>query len=391
MFEKRRTFERKCLKKIKRAIIGSFYLLPIKKNKIVFQNFLGKGYGCNPKYIAEEIITENLPYELVWLCNDLQSEFPPYVRKVRYGSLRAYYELATAKIWVDNVRNGLRVRKKKGQYYIQTWHAPFGVKCVEKDAENLLPVDYVKTAKIDGSITDVLLANSYLQEQQYKRAFWISKHTQILRCGLPRNDFLVNNANDKKIKDDLREKYGFSKESYIILYAPTFRDDGSMKGYQLDFHKILNAFRKKMHKECDLIIRLHPNVQNQSDFVRYEEHIHNGSLYSDIQELSLLSDCVISDYSTSVFDFAMMDKPVFICALDLEEYEQKRGLLKEFYEFPFPHSYNNEELITQITNFDREKYYERAKNYFLSNPIYDKGKSAQELVKWMIEKIDNNL
>lgn len=379
---------RDILQEIKRQIIWNLSFLPIKKKKIVFQNFLGKGYGCNPKYIAEEIIKQNLPYELVWLCNDLESEFPKGIRKVKYGSFRAYYELATAKVWIDNVRNGLRVRKKKKQYYIQTWHGPLGAKCLEKEAENLLSADYVKASKIDGSITDVILANSYLQELQFKRAFWLSKDTQIFKCGLPRNDFLVNNIKNIELKNTLREKYGFSLKSYIILYAPTFRDDASTKGYQLDFNKILESFCDTRQEECDLIIRLHPNVQKQSSFIQYGEHIHNGTFYSDIQELSLLSDCIISDYSSSIFDFAIMNKPVFICTLDLEEYEQKRGLLREFYELPFPRSNSNEELISQITTFNLEDYSNKIKDYFLENPLYDIGEAAAVVVKSIIKKIE---
>ena len=91
--------------------------LPLKINpkKIVFDNFLGKGYGCNPKYIAEELIKQNVDCEMVWLVSDLNSEMPSKIRKVKYGSLKAYYELATAKVWIDNVRNYKGVEKKKDQ------------------------------------------------------------------------------------------------------------------------------------------------------------------------------------------------------------------------------------------------------------------------------------
>lgn len=373
--------------KVKKLLIIILSTLPVKKNKIVFQNFLGKGYGCNPKYIAEAIINNNEEYDLVWLCNDLESEIPSSIRRVRYGSLRSYYELATAKIWIDNVRNGLRVRKKQGQYYLQTWHGPFGFKCVEKDAEKLLSSEYVKSAKKDGKIINAILTNSSLQEEQYKRAFWLSEETEILRFGLPRNDFLVNNANNRQLKLDLRQKYGFSNNNYIILYAPTFRDDGSVKGYKLNFIKILEAFQQKFNKRCNLIIRLHPNVQQQKDLIDYGENIFDGSLYPDMQELAIISDCIISDYSTTLFDFSILNKPAFICALDLEEYAQKRGLLKEFYEFPFPHSYTNEDLINQIMDFDDNEYQRKITDYFSKNPVYDKGIAAHYVVEWIREKV----
>ena len=108
---------------------------PIVKNKIVFSNYFGKSYGCNPKYIADEIIRQNLPYELVWLVKNPEehiNEFPKEIRLVRYLSPESYKELASAKIWVDNTRKkpyweqGLI--KKKDQVYIQTWHGSLGIK-----------------------------------------------------------------------------------------------------------------------------------------------------------------------------------------------------------------------------------------------------------------------
>ena len=119
-------------KEIKLIFAKIFYLdiFKIQNNKIVFDNFLGKGYGCNPKYIAEEIIKEQLDYELVWPVKDIKSEMPQQIRKVKYGSIRALYELATAKVWIDNVRNYKGIDKKEQQFYIQKWHWSIGLKKV---------------------------------------------------------------------------------------------------------------------------------------------------------------------------------------------------------------------------------------------------------------------
>ncbi|MBR3051569.1 MAG: glycosyltransferase, partial [Selenomonadaceae bacterium] len=124
-------------------MMSIFNRMELSAKKIVFVNFLGRGYGCNPKYIAEEILRQNLPYDMVWLVNDLNESMPEKIRKVSYGSLDSIYELATAKVIVSNVKNLLPYpNKKRGQFFIMTWHAWQGLKYIEKDAEEKLSPTY---------------------------------------------------------------------------------------------------------------------------------------------------------------------------------------------------------------------------------------------------------
>jgi CDP-glycerol glycerophosphotransferase len=110
-----------------------FRIFPIHKNKIFIQNFNGKGYGDNPKYIVEEILRRRFDYVLVWAVRPKFSHnFPQAVKTVPYKRIRAIYEEVTAKIWIDNCRKQLYVRKRKGQYYIQTWHGTVNLKKLKK-------------------------------------------------------------------------------------------------------------------------------------------------------------------------------------------------------------------------------------------------------------------
>ena len=100
-----------------------FYQYPIQKGKILFTNFSGKGYGCNPKYICEELLNRKLDFvECVWGVDNIEEKFRKEIRTVPYGTYAYYYELATAQIWVDNQHKDFFSRKRQGQYYIQTWH-----------------------------------------------------------------------------------------------------------------------------------------------------------------------------------------------------------------------------------------------------------------------------
>ena len=120
------------LKRIKRSLCGLrddclFHLYrnlfrhaSLQSNKIIFNNFNGRGYGDNPKYIAEELLRREMPYDLVWVVNRKQDPtVPKAIRTVRAGSWREAYEYATAKVIVNNVKSRLPFHKKKEQYYIQ--------------------------------------------------------------------------------------------------------------------------------------------------------------------------------------------------------------------------------------------------------------------------------
>lgn len=385
---KRRFFK----KFIQRPFSTFVYFFPIKENRIVFDNFGGKGYGDNPKYIADELIRSEKGYEMIWLVDNLSSyEFPIEIRAVKIDSFLGLYMRATAKVWIDNVRHLHPVKKKENQIYLQTWHAPFGPKRAEADAENELGEEYVREAKYDGQIADGIISNSKLLDNQFKRAFWLSDHVEILSYGLPRNDFLARQIGNSSKCDYLRKKFGFEKDGFYILYGPTFRDNYSLEGYKLEYEKIAKEFSAKVNKKVRIVVRLHPNVCNQSNFINYGDDILNGTLYPDMQELLLACDALISDYSSCVFDFAILKKPVFICALDIKEYEKTRGLLPEFYNFPFPMATSNEEMIKNIKNYDQDIYFADVNRYFEKYPLYDDGNASRRVVGWLEEKLNKKV
>lgn len=375
----------------KHIYVSLLRILPIKKEKIVFCNFSGRGYGDNPKYIAEEIHKRNLNIDMVWLCADKETIFPPYIRFVKMWSLRHYYELATAGAIVSNVRIDLGVEKRKKQTYLQTWHGPFGSKRIEGEALDILKKEYIVSAIHDGAITDAIISNSQLLDELYKRAFWLNSHSEILRIGLPRNDFLVNNADNIELITTIRAKFNIPANAYMVLYAPTFRDDYTTDGYKLNFEEIREAFENRFCRPCWMLIRLHPNARKQVEQMKFTSKIINVTSYPDIQELSIASDAVISDYSSTVFDFSIIKKPAFICALDLQHYVETRGLVDEFYHYPFPFSESSEELIKQIYDFDEIEYQKKIEAYFGKKPMYDTGNASQKAVDWLVNKMKEKL
>ena len=127
---------------INRFIFNLFFAwLPVDENKIVVNNQTGNSYGCNPKYIIEELIKQNCKFKIVWLTNPEvdKNDFDKSIKLVKFKSLRALFELATAKIWIDNNRKSYHLRKglrkKENQIYIQTWHGSLGIKRIDMDVK----------------------------------------------------------------------------------------------------------------------------------------------------------------------------------------------------------------------------------------------------------------
>ncbi len=363
-----------------KKVFAKIFLLKIFKinnRKIVFDNFLGKGYGCNPKYIAEEIIKEKLDYDMVWLVKDKKEDIPKKIRKVKYGSIRALYELATAKVWIDNVRNSKGINKKKEQFYIQTWHGAIGLKAVEKEVEDTLSMEYVKEAKYDGSITNLLITNNKDQEEYMKKNFWYSG--EIAYIGTPRNDIIYQTTSD--IKDKVYQYFKIPTYKKIVLYAPTFRKETDMEVYKFNYMKCCEVLRDKFGQEFVMLIRLHPNISNYSNEFKYNASIINATSYPDMQELLASASIIITDYSSVSFEVGLVKKPVFLLAKDLKEYtENDRKLLYHFDEIPFLIAESENELYKNIEEFSKEEYDNRVEQFHKKIGLIHNSNSAKDIV-----------
>lgn len=364
------------LKQIKTySLVIAFHPLKLKK-KVVFICFGGKGYGCNPKYIAEEMLGQDTQYDLVWLLIDTNVVVPDRIRKVQYDSWHALYELATAKVIVINTKVDMRIIKKKGQYVIQTWHGAYRTKLVEKFAEDKLPKRYIRQSKRNSKQTDLFVSNSKILSQEYRDAFWCE--CEILECGLPRCDVLFHW--DPKIPSIIRERFGIPENGKIVLYAPTFRDNGSTEAYNLDYQSILDAL-KHTGDEWYLLIRMHPNVRELQSMFTYSEHVLNATYYPDMQELLVASNILITDYSSSIYDFAVLRKPSYLYAPDVEEYRAMRGLKEQFFHLPFARSTTNEELVRQLAEYTQEYGVKVAQDFLDFYGSVDKGDAAKMVVE----------
>lgn len=360
--------------------------LTIQPNKLVFDNYNGSGYGCNGKYITEELLKRCPELDIVWTVRDVsqhRNEFPAKIRLVEYLSDEAMYEYATAALWVCNIHlvpylfRGLR--KKEGQYYIQTWHGSLGIKKIENDSPLIRRAEnWLKMAELNSSYTDYWISNSSFETEVYKRAFWHVR--QVVEYGHPRNDILF--AERSKISRMVRKRLSLSEEIKTVLYVPTYRENSANQNFDLNFRRVTEALTRKYGGEWKLLIRMHPrNREKPVEHDLNRTQVTDVSHYSDIQELMVLADVMITDYSSAVFDFMLTGKPAFIYAADETDYDTERGLYYPLSATPFPVAENNTQLEQNILNFDREKYARDVAAFLEEKGSVDDGKAAERTVR----------
>lgn len=366
-------------------IYMTFRIIPLERKKIFCMNFNGKGYGDNPKYIIDEIIKNKYKYKIVWgIQNRSINNFPKEVITAKMYSFKWFYHLCTSKIWINNCRFPSFVIKRKKQFYIQTWHGGLGLKKIEKEAIDTLSEDYVKDAKNDSKMIDLVLSNSTYRTNIYKNYFWYNGN--ILECGLPRNDIFFNKKEIYNYKNKISKMYNFDKRYNIILYAPTFRTY-DFNYFLIDFEKIISELERQSNEKYIVLIKLHPNL-SKINYKYSSKRIINVSDYPDIYELLTITDLLISDYSSVIFDFIYMKKPIYLYAPDHKKYVENRGLKFIYEDLPFSISYETSELVKNISKNDYKNHLNKLSVFLNKIKLYDNGNASKEVVK-IINSINN--
>ncbi len=363
-----------------------FRLFPIRKNRIVLMNVWG--FGDNVKYVTEELIRRRKPYELIFICNRPDEVTRSGLIKVKKtNTLSAIYFLATAKVWVECNRKEGYIKKRKNQYYIQLWHGGFALKKIEGDCRDYLGETYIKRAKKDSSMTDLYVSNSTYCTRLYRRAFWFSG--EIAEWGSPRMDLLLS-INKEKLKNHIKSSLGIEKTKKLVLYAPTYRSSEDLSVYRLDYDVLCMELSKRFGGEFAAIERLHPLVREQSARLKKQERYIDASTYKDMYELMMISDVLITDYSNTMFEFALMNRPVFLYAKDYRNYNTERGFYFDFPALPFPIAYKQSELIEKIRSYkDSER--DRARLFLEELEVKETGTASIKVadrIEQVIKKTD---
>lgn len=363
-----------------------FYLcriFPIKKNLISVCTFEGKGgFGCNPKYIVQELHRRNPEYEFVWFVNDMSKEFPDYIKKVPNTLWSRAYWLSRSRVWIDNYRKPLGTKKRKGQYYLNTNHYTIGIKSVGLwRGAGFSKMAYLVSKNDSDMIDDLIIDSKFCEEMCPKGLVYNGTY---LKTGAPRCDVLYGDRSEYKKR--FREKHGLPENAKVVMFAPTFREgakDGKRSVYSevwsIDLERLLKNLRKKFGGEWYVCIRVHPQLapafQGYSN-PGIQDRLIDESQADDMYEILAGMDAFVTDYSSACFEAGFAHMPVFIYADDIKQYEKDRGSLfwnfttdplnhvtinKEMFPdmdvvFPFSIAINNDDLEKNISDFDLRGY-----------------------------------
>lgn len=367
-------------------IIKVSRILPVKRNKILFVSHLGKNYSCNPKYICEYLLKSgDTRFELVYLydptnCNP--NIFPKAVRPLNIYSRRFLYDIATCGFIVSNTRIpewfGFYPRRK--QIYLQTWHSSLRLKKIEKDA-NLGP-DYEVWAKSDSKKISVIISGCTFSSQIFRNSFWYSG--KILEIGTPRIDYLLNLKEEDVL--GFMKKASLDSDFHYLLYAPTFRRAGDTTAYNIDYKLLINSLEEKFGGKWRILFRLHPNLKDVVDIDSLPSCCIDMSGYDDIQELIAISDIMITDYSSCMFDMAFIGKLCILYASDLEQYiKNERNLYFDIASLPFPLAKNNGDLNELIKLFNANDYKSKLSKFMNEIGSFEKGTACGEILNFIVK------
>lgn len=364
--------------------IDKYYKLDLEE-KFIFSSFENNKYSCNPKFLSEYIIKNKLKYKIVWIFNKLDNEYVKQLTKqgikcVEFKSLEYYKEIITSKYIVTNQRMDFNIKKRKGQIYIQTWHGDIALKQIEKKCRQNLTPEWIRVAKKDCYMTDYNICGSNFGYEMIRNSFWYQH--KILKIGTFRNDIFFYKKSEI---DKLRNKYNLSDKYFYVLYAPTFRNNDSYD-YCLDFNKIISSFEKKYNKKVKVIVKLHPNVKlDKKKFKSKDLIIMNDC---DVQELLVLSDSLITDYSSVMMDYIFTKKPCYLCMKDYDDYvKNNRNLNFTINELPFVISYSEDELCEAINNLKINEYKKNIDIFLKKMGSIESGTASEQFLKIISKKV----
>ena len=371
----------------------------VDEHMILFSTFNGKSYSDSPKAIYKYMKNNKQysDYKFVWAFKEPDKykylEENNNTKVIRQGTKQYEQYMSKSKYWIFNYRAADHQYPRKDQIFVQCWHGT-PLKRLGYDLDN--PDNVLNTKKeirnkyrIDAKKFKYLLSPSKFATEKFISA-WnlkeIGKEDCIIEQGYPRNDFLINHTKDdiQKIKDKLK----INTNRKIILYAPTWRDNQHQSGIgytyktQVDF----DMLQRELGQDYIILFRAHYLVANEFDLKKHEGFIYDVSNVDDINELYVISDILITDYSSVFFDYANLKRPIIYYMYDLEKYKDNmRGFYINLKELPGNIVKTEKELINEIENAKVNfKYNDKYTEFNNKYNYLDDGEASKRVVEDII-------
>ncbi|RNF39649.1 CDP-glycerol glycerophosphotransferase family protein [Planococcus salinus] len=370
--------------------------LPKKRKLVMFESFHAKQYSDNPRALYEYMEKNIEGYQLIWSIDKSATHLfdrfqVPYI--VRF-TWKWFLNYPRAHYWINNVRLPVWMPKPKGTIYVQTWHGTplkrLGLDIAEVQMPGTKTDTYQRSIVNESKKWDYLISPNPYSTEIFKRAFHFKGH--VIESGYPRNDILSNYSMDGI--QEIKQKLGLPADKKLMLYAPTWRDNEFyQKGkYRFDFQFDLEKWKREFGSDWILLTRMHYLVAENFDFSAHEGYVIDLSGYPDIRDLYLISDLLITDYSSVFFDYAILYRPIIFFMYDLEKY---RDQLRGFYinieeEAPGPIVQTEDELFQAIRDMamgdvHTDPLFEAFRNKYSS---LEDGHAAERVVQAFLQEPD---
>ncbi len=372
------------------------YQKPVYKNSVFFDSYHGL-YNDNPKYISEKLHELRPDTDIFWVIDKelVKNNLPEYVNVIEPSSSKRIEYEGRAEVFIDNhsgsdgrvlgVLNFAPIMRKKNRLRISTWHGT-PIKKIARDEPG------GNKAKKKCRISNYILAGCSYAANILKNAF--CDDYPVKMYGTPRNDSLFNEKIDVL---ELKSSLGLPRDKKIILFAPTFRKDVDQSGVnqmnEFEFDKLFCALNQRFGGEWAFVFRVHNSVLKKIDVQsltdKYGDRIINGNIGSDMAEYMVCADVMITDYTSSIFDFALTKKPCFLYVPDIEHYERvERGFYMSLREMPYPISVTTDELYSEIICFDIEKCKTKCDEFLAKIGNKEDGHATERVVNEIIDFLD---
>ena len=344
---------------------------------VLFNSFGGRKYNDSPRVLFEEMTKDDRfnNCRFVWAFENPKDFSIPHAECIKIDSWIYFKTALKAKVWISsvNIERGLHF-KKKSTIYINTWHGA-GTKLIGNACNGRKDYDF--------SSVDMMLVQSDFERDIFMRDFQC-KPNAIRMVGFPRNDELFHLTAGEKA--ELRKLFQIPENKKVILYAPTWRDskDG---GLSYEFVPPINIDRWKSELSSDYVMLFRMHTFTTKFDMKYDDFSRDVSAYENLNHILGITDVLITDYSTIIYDAAIADIPFICFGFDYDTYCEERGFYYDLNDvYPGGVLKTEDEVIKRISavinGADKEQFHAFRDHYIQAG-----GSATETILSELSEKL----
>ena len=352
-----------------------FRLLPL-QNRVNFIAFSGRQYSDSPRRISELLLKEHPEIQQVWAFNEPEKfRFleEQGIKVVKYKSLEYLYYVMTSRVYVDNAEFWSILKFRPEQMVLQTWHGGGAYKRVGGHRIDVNALEQQHAVEKMNKITLFLSSSKAFTDFVIRGAY--QYQGEVLECGLPRNDDLIHP--DPAAGDRARRALRIPEGKKVLLYAPTFRNSHTLDLYDVDFARLKTTLEARFGGEWIIALRMHYYLADKA-MASDAPYLYNATDYPDMQDLLVMADVLLTDYSSCMWDFSLMHKPCFLYARDISQYRGERDFYTPIEGWPFPLAADNDGLEAAIAAFDTNAYHAAVDRHHAELGSTESGTAARQ-------------